>query len=151
MHEDADKLIPELRQWNDGTGISLEAWRSYVARYDHAIAYATLFWPDFVLYEDCVFLNEPTPAAYQDWVTHCGGDKQAVERVMNHRHIADMFINSEVAPTKEILVHIGRLLKDMWQCKLRRDFPDRQIKVELYEGDSDDVAQYEITVFHEKR
>jgi hypothetical protein len=150
MHQDADKLIPELRQWNDGRGISLDAWTSCIARYDHAVGYATIFWPDFVLYDGCVLLCEPDPASYRDWMAHCGGNKTAVEQVMNHRHIADIFINSEIAPTKELVVHIGRLLKDMWQCRLRRDFPDRLIKVEFYEDGSDDLLQYHVTVFHER-
>jgi hypothetical protein len=147
MHEDASRLIPELPLWNNGKGISLGAWTSCIARYDHAIGYATLFWPDFVLYDDCVFLYEPDPEIYQEWMTGCKGDKSEVERVMNHRHITDMFINSEIEPTKEIIMHLGRLLKDMWQCRLQRDFPERCIKVELFDDGNDDLAQYQITVF----
>jgi len=151
MHEDAHKLIPELQQWNDGQGISLEAWTSCVGSYDLAIGYATLFWPDFVLYDDCVFFKEPDAAEYKDWMAHCRGDKQSVEKVMNHHHLMDLFRNSQFSPTKEILVHIGKLLRDVWQCKLKRDFPDRQIRVEFYDDATDDLVRYEITVFHERR
>jgi hypothetical protein len=148
MHENADKLIPELSLWNDGTGISLPSWLSCIARYDHAIAYAVIFWPDFVLYDNCIFLNKPDEKTYNDWITQCKGDKASVEAVMNHRHILDIFCNSEVNPTKDIVLHLGRLLKDMWQCKLQRDFPERNMMVEFYDDDSDDLLDYQITFFH---
>ena len=155
MHENAGKLIPELSLWNNGHGISLEGWISCIGRYDHAIGYATLFWPDFVLYDDCVFVGEPNPKNYQEWMTQCDGDKTGVEAVINHRHILDIFPSSvfpdsDFKPTKEIVIHMGRLLKDMWQCKLQRDFPERRIKVEFAGDDPVDLLDYVITVFHER-
>jgi len=150
MHENADKLIPELALWNNGKGISLNAWTSSFARYDHSVGYGTMFWPDFVLHDDCVFFHEPDPQTYQDWMTHCKGDKTQVESVMNHHHVVDMFINSEITPTKEMVLHLGRLLQDMWRCRLQRDFPQRRIRVEFLDDDTDDLLQYQITVFKER-
>ncbi|MCX7015883.1 MAG: hypothetical protein NTW86_25565 [Candidatus Sumerlaeota bacterium] len=150
MHENLDKLIPELPLWNNGAGIDPESWVNSFARCDHAAGYALLFWPDFVLYDDCVFLSQPDPQHYADWLSSCHGDKTRVEGLMNHQHILDMFCNSEMKPTKELVAHIGRLLKDMWSCKLKRDFPDRPIRVECYGDDSDDLIDYQITVFHDR-
>jgi hypothetical protein len=152
MHENADKLIPELSLWNNGVGTSLDGLLSCIARPDHAIAYATIFWPDFVLYDDCVFFQKPPDLkSYQDWMARYDSDKTNVEGVMNHCHIADIFYNSEVQLTKEIILHLGRIFKDMWQCKLQRDFPERRIKVEFYNDDSDDLRDYQITVFQERK
>ena len=150
LHEDLDKLLPDLGAWNNGTGIDPEGWINCFARYDLAMGYALMFWPDFVIYDDCVFLYEPDPQNYQSWMASCNGDKTRVEGAMNHRHITDMFRNSDVRPTKETVVHIGRLLKDMWSCRLKRDFPERQIRVEFYDSDSEDLVDYQITVFQER-
>jgi len=114
------------------------------------MGYALLFWPDFVIYDDCVFLREPDAQNYQNWMQCSNGDKTRVEGVMNHRHITDMFCNSAVDPTKDMVVHIGRLLKDMWSCRLKRDFPERRIRVEFYDDDSDDLMDYQITVYQER-
>ncbi len=81
MHEDAQRLIPGLSEWNNGAGIDLAGFLSAIARYDHAIAYATMFWPDFVLCDDCVFLHNPDPRIYQDWLKRCNGDKTQVGAV----------------------------------------------------------------------
>jgi hypothetical protein len=53
------------------------------------------------------------------------GTKRAVEAVMNHRHILDLFPNVTREPSEEAIVHLGRVLKDTWSCKLRRDLPER--------------------------
>jgi hypothetical protein len=150
MHENLNKLIPGLQEWNNGKGIDPASWINCYARYDLALGYSLLFWPDFVLYDDCIFINEPDHKNYESWLSNCKGDKSCVERLMNHRHILDIFLNSEMQPTKEIVRQIGRVLKDMWTCKLKRDFPERNVCVEFYDDDSDKLLDYEITVFQER-
>jgi len=150
MHENLNKLIPGLQKWNNGAGIDPASWINCYARYDMAMGYAMLFWPDFVLYEDCVFIQQPDPQSYASWMKSCNGDKTQVEGTINHRHITDMFLNSEVQPTKEMVIHIGRLLKDMWSCRLKRDFPERNIQIEFFEDDSDNLVDYQITIFQER-
>jgi hypothetical protein len=51
-------LIPELEEWNKISGLDNEAeeWIGFVGSFGHAIGYTTLFWPEFVVYEDCVFM-----------------------------------------------------------------------------------------------
>lgn len=151
MHEDAKNLIPELSRWNDGAGIDLETWVACLGRFDHAICYAAIFWPDFVVHDDCILFDPVDVENFNDWMTHCKGNRTAVESVVNHRHIVDLFDN-KFEPTKEVVRHIGRLLKDMWSCKLARDFPGRSVKVEISEPqDSEDLYEYQITVFQERK
>jgi hypothetical protein len=42
---------------------------------------------------------------------------------------------------------LGRLLKEMWQAKVDRDFPGRGVVVSFPENAGDDLLGYEITVF----
>ncbi|HEX2972895.1 MAG TPA: hypothetical protein VHP11_11210 [Tepidisphaeraceae bacterium] len=150
LHEHVESLIPELAQWNNGNGISLRLWLDCIGRYDHAVAYAALFWPDFVLHDDCIFIDAPDAQNYENWMRQCGGDRRQVEAVINHRHIVDLFTNSEFEPTKQLVIHVRRLLEDMWSCKLRREFPDRHFVVECYGDGSDDLLDYQITVFQQR-
>jgi hypothetical protein len=150
MHEQVAELISELAAWNNGAGISAKEWVTCIGRYDHAMGYAILFWPDFVLYDECIFAGQPDAKAYEQWLTTCHGGKTEVEAVMSHLHIADLLVNSNFKATREVVRHIGRLLKDMWSCKLRRDFPERQVTVEFHDDDSDDLLSYQITFFQER-
>jgi hypothetical protein len=133
---DFNKLIPELSLWNNGKGINAKSWINGIGNFEHAIAYTTIFWPGFIEYDDCVFQTDHFDKhGYRDWLTHTSGNKEAVEKVMNHLHLRDLFPNTNEA-TNEQVSYLAEILKQMWECKLRHDFPDRKIVV-LLTGDYD--------------
>jgi hypothetical protein len=145
---DFNELIPELKQWNNGDGISVEGWLQCIGNYEYAVAYTTLFWPEFAIYEDCVFFADFGADTFSSWIEHTQGNKRATEAVMNHRHILDLFPNERTQPSREVTIYLGQLLKDMWQVKLKRDFPDRTIIVEFLEAVGEDLLDYQITFYH---
>ena len=114
---------------------------------DEAIAYASIFWPEFVTHDGCVFL-EFDDIRYAEWMNVTGGNRQRVEATMNHRHIMHLFGQQRPRPTRERLIQLGRLLKQMWECKLKREFPDRQLLVRFNEEDASELSDYEIR-FHQ--
>jgi hypothetical protein len=56
-------------------------------------------------------------------------------------------MNTDDAPTVEQLLYFGRALKELWACKLARDFPRRTFVITLPEGPFEDVIDYQITFF----
>jgi hypothetical protein len=140
-------LVPETRRWNGGKGIDLQSWIGCVGSFEHAIAYAELFWPEFTLFDDCVLLAEFNEDSYRGFLKQAGGNKRAVETVMNHLHILDLFCGPNLAPSREQVIYLGRLLKEMWGAKLQHDFPDRFFVVSFPEEPSDDLLSYEVTFF----
>ena len=54
MKTDFHKLIPELKDWNNGNGIDVQSWIQCVGSFQKAIGYSTMFWPEFVEIEGCV-------------------------------------------------------------------------------------------------
>lgn len=146
---DFASLIPELSEWNAGEGIEIGAWLSCVGNYEHAIAYARLFWPEFAVHEDCVLFADFAEASYQGFASQTRGSRKALESVMNHRHLLDLFPSAPTEPTRAQIVHLGRALKDMWSSKLRRDFPSREIVVTFREEGIEDLLDYQITFFQQ--
>jgi hypothetical protein len=143
-------LVPETRKWNGGAGIDLESWIGCVGSFEHAIAYAELFWPDFVEFDGCVFFAGLIEENYRGFMEQTRGDKRSVETVMNHRHILDLFCGPELRPSREQVVYIGRLLKDMWEAKLKCDFPARRFVVSFPEEPCEGLLDYEITFYQER-
>jgi len=141
-------LIPELKQWNNGAGISIESWIACVGDFEHAIGYGRMFWPEFVEYDGCVFHQGFSESAYES-CKQCCSDGERPEGVMNHWHLAEHFsaYYDGTVPTEEQVVYLGRLLKEMWECKLKRDFPDKKFLVSFSEGSPDDLEGYEITFY----
>jgi hypothetical protein len=107
---DFEQLIPELSQWKTDIG----SWINAIGRFDHAIAYGHLFWPEFKIHQECVLFADCPIESFDHWMKHTGGNLTAVEGVLNHRHILDLFTNSEFKATREVVLHLGRLLRDIW-------------------------------------
>ena len=156
QNADFSELIPELKNWNrGGKRIDLETWIGCEGDHKHLIGYARILWPDFVEHDGCIFLgaslDDADEANYQAWLAQTKGDKKRVEAVMNHQHIVDLFSRSHhEPPTREVIVYIGRVMKDILQAKLNRDFPDRKVTVVFAEDGVDDLVDYQITFFQER-
>lgn len=140
-------LVPETRDWNSGNGIDLRSWIGCVGSLEHAIGYAELFWPDFAEHDGCILCDGFSEESYNGFMKQTGGNRQAVEAVMNHCHILDLFSDPDLNPTREQVVYLGRLLKEMWAAKLQRDFPAKRFLVTFPEEASEDLLDYEVTFF----
>jgi hypothetical protein len=138
-------LIPGLAEWNNGRGISIEGWTQCSGSFELAIGYSRLFWPAFVEHDGCVLLAGFSVESYRGFMDQCGGDRRRVEAVLNHRHVFDHFSHADGSATAQQIVYLGRILKDMWEAKLARDFPSRRFVVSFPEGPYDDIVDYEVT------
>jgi hypothetical protein len=151
-NSDLAQLIPELKSWNGGKGVDIETWISCEGDHKHLIGYARILWPDFVEHDGCILLGGSLDEAnYQAWLAQTKGDQKRVEAVMNHQHIVDLFSRSHhEPPTREVIVYIGRVMKDILQAKLNRDFPSRKVTVTFAEDGVGDLVDYQITFFQER-
>jgi len=48
MKTDFDKLIPELKDWNNGKSVDVQSWIECGGDFQKAIGYSAMFWPEFV-------------------------------------------------------------------------------------------------------
>jgi len=49
-----------------------------------------------------------------------------------------------------MVLYVGKLLKEVWQAKLNRDFPNRKITVSFPEDHEDDLLNYQVTFWQER-
>ena len=130
-------LVPETKTWANGEPVSLDHWIWAVGSFEQMIAYGELFWPDFVEHDGCILRAGFAEENYRGFMQQTGGDKRAVEAVINHVHISDLISKPE-GPSEEQAVYLGRLLQEMWQAKLEREFPGRAFTVR-FDADDDDT------------
>jgi hypothetical protein len=149
---DLAQLIPELKNWNSGEGIDIDGWISCEGDHKHLIGYARILWPDFIEHDGCIFLGDRiSEESYQAFMAQTKGDKSAVEAVMNHQHIIDLFSRSQhERPTRKVVLYLGRLLREIWQAKLSRDFPTRKITVTFLDDEVEDLLEYQVTFFQQR-
>lgn len=90
MNED-EKLIPELKEWRkrNGPQFNIDTWTGIEGNIKLAIGYSNLFWPDFIEYNNCIFLKSHFSIdTFKHWENQGHAENYAqIESVMNHIHI----------------------------------------------------------------
>lgn len=147
MDSQANNLIPELQDWNNGQGIDLDGYLSCIGNYELAIAFAHFFWPTFVEHDGCILNGAPDPKNYLDWKAATNDNKTSIEALLNHVHILDLFLNVEQPPTRDQIIYLGRQLQSMWSAKLKLDFPGRNFTVTFSDDCGDDLVEYQVTFY----
>ena len=145
MIDDLKILIPEFPERNDVSENVFQNWISSVGSYQLAAGYSFLFWPPFVQFEQYVFLaSNFAEENLREWERGTGNNRQAIEAVINHIHLVDLHMD-DPDPSEAQLRHLGRVLRETFEAKLGRDFPD--LKFEVVFNDEPDLfhEDYEVT------
>ena len=142
---DFDDLIPEMREWNNGTGIDIRSWIGCMGNFRLAIGYSTVFWPQFVEFEHFVLWEGFSLKSLRGFEVQCNGDRQRVEGLMNHLHIADIQFQGCEDITPERVVHLGRVLRDIYRAKLAWQFPSKRFDVHFDELPAQRLTDYVLT------
>jgi len=146
-HADFEQLIPELPDWNNGKGIDIEAWIGCEGDFRHAIGYSVIFWPRFTAVEQYVLREPFSVESLRGFERQRQGDIRSVEAVMNHLHIADIQYYGCKDITRDRIVYVGRVLREIYEAKLAWQFPDRRFSVIFDDSEQANLIDYEITFF----
>jgi len=136
----------ELAAWNNGQGIDLASWIGCEGNFRLAVGYSTIFWPEFVEFDGYILRAGFSEQSLRSFEIQQGGGRRAVESVMNHRHIASVQHDGCGDLSKDKLVLLSRVLKEIHEAKLSWQFPDRPCRVSLLTPtDESDLMDYQIT------
>ena len=137
-----DTMFPKFRRWQqEFQDESLTLWDYVTANADIEIvgAAATLFWPAVIEHEGCILLQDQfSEPAFAQWRNYYQGDIPAIERMMNHLHLVDLFVNSYEQESLPTLDFVGQIMARCWRSALHEQFPDRQFEVEYAANLQDD-------------
>ncbi len=145
-------LVPELQEWRDTLGeeVRLEDWIDHTGDIRLAIGYMRRLWPAFRLYKKGLYLAEGfSEEIWEEWHDAHKGNRQQIERTINHVPLLDFFANLETQESisRIQLLYFGEYLQKMWEAKLQSEYPDRKIIVELTKASA--LADIAITVYQE--
>ena len=137
----------KLSAWNNGKGIDLESWISCSGSCHLAVGYAEYFWPEFELVDDYIVRAGVSSSVIREWErNNSSGDRRAVEATMNHMHLIDINYHEHNNRSEDILLRLGSVLSEIYEAKLKWQFPDRPCTVSLYVPQDREVLDaYEIT------
>lgn len=140
--------LPDYYEWNQKEPIDFVSYAAIKLTPDLAITVTKLFWPDFTVYENRVFLSfkcksdtfDTFEQAFKSWKQALNGDFQAVEKMINHIHLAqDLLIYPFENLSYDTIAYFGDILVKIWRCALATEFPERRFEVSgEKDGDFDD-------------
>lgn len=148
---DLSELIPALQGGDDGPETDVASWIAEVGDFQKAIGYTAVFWPEFVEIDGCIVRAGVTQEQIRGWLDYCEGDRSGAEGILNQLHVENLHRAGCPDVTRERLAYLGGVLKQMCECKLKRDFPDKTFTVEYVEAESDDLSDFIVTFYQSTR
>jgi hypothetical protein len=108
-------------------------WLNIVSDMSMAAAYGKLFWPDLIERDGGIFLRECfTEDSYREWRQQLGGDVKAIERVMNHVHVYDLFMNPKAGePSPGAVLYFASILGKLWLLRAAEQFGAGRVVVDV--------------------
>jgi hypothetical protein len=132
--QDNESWIPNFDTWD---------YLNLRADFDLAAAFVKLFSPDFLEVDGCILLQRSyTPEAFSEWLERYSGDKSAVESMLNHVHICDLFPNcpKDVEYSEQLYEFLAHALMVGWKSALGEAFPDRRFVFTLRHGYGPEIS-----------
>jgi hypothetical protein len=141
-----ESMSAELGAWNNGSGIDLESWIGCEGRFSLAVGYAAVFWPEFVEFDGYILRRGFSEESLRGFESRARADRKGTEWLMNHLHIADIHHSGCPDLTKDKIVVLGAVLREIYEAKLRYVFPERPCTVEFsVPADSEDLMEYQLS------
>jgi hypothetical protein len=124
-----------FRDRNSGFTLSGYAWLKLTP--DVLVATISILWPKFIMHSGGCFIEESfSQEIFGQWMVHCGGNINEVERIMNHRHVRQL-IQDQDELTERLIRFIGEAVVCFWEAAIHSQFPNLSIVV-TSEWDAED-------------
>jgi hypothetical protein len=120
--ETPTSMKSELAAWNNGAGIDLKSWVGCEGRFSLAVAYAELFWPEFVEFDGYILRKGFSEASLRAFELQEGGNRPSVEWLMNHEHLDSIQHIGCPDISEDKLTLLGGVLKEIYEAKLKWQF-----------------------------
>jgi hypothetical protein len=145
-----ESMKSELAAWNNGAGIDLQTWVECLGTYSLAVGYTTIFWPEFVEFEGYLLKDGFSVEALRGFERQQGSTRKSIEWVMNHFHLADLHCGATDL-SKDKVVQLGTVLKEIYELKLKNRFANRPCTVEFYIPDDPEVlGDYQLSFWQKE-
>ncbi|WP_242167922.1 MULTISPECIES: hypothetical protein [unclassified Pseudomonas] len=125
-------------QWKDQSELVESCFISDVVHPEDVLVFSTVLFPDFVVYESGVFLESGfTVEAFSSWMQSCNSDVVAVEKVLNHVHLYDVFAGCSDRVDEAVYEQLCNLIAQSWRMVLLSKFPEKKFCVQAIVSDQE--------------
>ncbi|MFK3774463.1 hypothetical protein [Pseudomonas sp. NPDC089406] len=124
--------------WADPSTVDILGYVSEVCHPEDCLVFCRLLLPDFTVAKGGVFLSDKySEEGVEAWIRHLDGDMRAVERVVNHTHMYDVFACCKDDVEDIIYLQLAEIIAVSWRLVLKQKIPDRDFIVNVSNTDQD--------------
>jgi len=125
-------------QWQVQEGLDVHAYLFDAIHPEDALLLTVLFLPRLICFEGGIFMDDRfSETSFRTWLAHCEGDLAAVEAMMNHVHLYDVFGTKADGVNEAVFERLGQALAFSWRALLAQAFPERHFSVEYSNTEQD--------------
>jgi hypothetical protein len=146
--------IREIRSTWTGAGVEstgLWTYLNFKGSVQLPYGFASLFWPDFVDAGGAMILAEKySKESFDSWYQHFDGDLTAIEKMMNHVHVEDLFMNgpSDDDLDDGVWNTVLTVLESCWRAAATERFPSEPVVVETW--DPEDGSTLQLVIYRQR-
>jgi hypothetical protein len=85
--------------------------------------------PKFTEVCDCIVLADTSVELLPQKLLQTREDRQRTEYLLNRREVWELFEVPPPEPSPKLLCEAGNMLREVWESKLKSEFPDREFVV----------------------
>lgn len=131
-------MIKRYMNWKGESDLSIYDYISNNIHPEDLLVFYDLLLPTLVERFDCIFFEDKyNQSTFERWNTELKGDKVAIEKVLNHVHVYDIFGNCQDEIEDVVYEKIAFLLQKIWKYHFKDSYPEKNIVVELIINESE--------------
>ncbi|KRE44275.1 hypothetical protein [Paenibacillus sp. Soil724D2] len=127
-----------LKEFKDIMGINLMNNAANTCTIEQHLSVASVFWPEIIEIGDYIFISNffNGEESLKEIKERFNNDRRQIEKWVNSWSIGDFFLMSsdESVRNEIVFMEFARVLKSLWEIRLKHLFPERKIVVELDYG-----------------
>lgn len=125
-------------QWKDQSELNAFSFISDVVHPEDVLLFSKVLFPDLVVHETAVFLESRfTVDAFSGWMASCNNDVVAVEKVLNHLHLYDVFGGCSDRVDDAVYEQLCKIVAQSWRMVLLIQFPEKKFCVQAIISDQE--------------
>jgi hypothetical protein len=134
MTEFRPEDLSEFRKWNASLDQPTDVFNYVRHNVSVTAAYIMLqiLSPRFIEVRGCILREAEYDASkFEEWWAECEGNTQAIESLINHQHLWDLFYGDHDDVDYRAMEEMAPLIAESWRATAAKQFPDRTFTAEV--------------------
>ncbi|WP_446436407.1 hypothetical protein [Pseudomonas sp. 1152_12] len=124
--------------WAKKDNIDIFSYVSAMCNPEDCLLFCRLLFPDFFVSQGAIFLSAKYDHdVFVVWLKKFDGDARAVEKIMNHTHLYDVFSGCTDEVDDVVFEQLAETIALSWRLVLKDKFPERKFSVDVSNSDQD--------------